>query len=179
MSTSETSAKFFYQHRRSIVEEAIMILLIVLSLVGIGVMNFSPTDGYFYWIAMILVFGLAALATSFLQAKEGVHVIRNIWIEQSLHWFGALLATGGTLILLKLEIVNDHGAGLVVLLILSLAVYLDGIRIGWRFGLIGNFLGLTAIVIPSTPHFMWVLFAIALVTISLTVYLDKRRTANG
>ncbi len=177
MSESEKSAKFFYQHRRSIAEEAIMILLIVLSLVGIGVMNFSPTDGYFYWIAMILVFGLAAMATSFLQAKEGVHIIRDVWIEQSLHWFGALLATGGTLLLLQLNIIDDRGAGLVMLLVLSLAAYLDGLRIGWHFGLVGNFLGLTAIVIPTTPYFMWILFILATITIGLAIYLDKRRNA--
>ena len=177
MPESKISTKFFYQHQRSIAEEAIMILLIVLSLIGIGVMNSSPADGYVYWIAMILLFGLAAMTTSFLQAKEGVHIIRDIWIEQSLHWFGTLLATGGTLLLLHLNVIDDRGAGLIMLLVLSLAAYLDGLRIGWRFGLVGNFLGLTAVVIPATPYFMWILFILAAITIGLTIYLDKRRNS--
>ncbi len=174
MPNSKPADKIFTQHARSIAEEAIMIGLILLSLIGIGVMRFSPSDGYIYWISMIFVFGMAAMAISYLQAKQGVHIIRNIWVEQSLHWFGAILATGGTLVLAHLTVLDDDSTGLVLLLILSLATYTDGLRIGWRFGLVGNFLGLTAIAIPFSEYFMWLLFVIAALTIGLTIYLEKR-----
>jgi len=178
MLNSKPIDKIFSQHARSIAEEGIMIGLILLSLIGIAIMQFSPSDGYIYWILMIFVFGMAAMAISFLQAKQGVHVVKNIWVEQSIHWFGAILATGGTLVLLYLKVLDDNSAGLVLLLILSLATYIDGLRIGWRFGLVGNFLGLTAIAIPFFEYFMWTLFVMAALTIALTLYLEKRTASK-
>ena len=41
--------------------------------------------------------------------------------------------------------VTYEGAGLVILLILSLATFLNGTHIGWRFYLAGLLLGLTTV----------------------------------
>ena len=140
-------------------------------------MRFSPTEGYWYWVVVTLLFGLCAMLIGFVQTRQGRHAFREIWIEQSLHWFGTALALAGSLLLLQFEALNDHSAGLVILLILSLATYIDGLRIGWRFALVGNFLGLAAVSIAYTDQFLPLLFSIALVTIAITVYWQKRSAA--
>lgn len=161
-----------------LVEDGIMILLIALSLLGIGIMDISPTGryfyGYFYWIAMILIFGAAAMIISFVQAKRGKHIIQEIWQEQSLLWLGVLAALSGTLLLQEAGVLQSNNTSLVILLLLSLACYIDGIRIGWRFSLVGNFLGLTAVSIAYLDNFMWTLYALAAITIGLTIYVDRR-----
>lgn len=162
------------QSRYPLVEEIVIILMIILSLVGIGVMRFSPTEGYWYWVVISLVFGLCAMLVGFVQTRQGRHAVRDIWIEQSLLWFGTVLALLGSLLLLLLGALNDQSAGLVIFLILSLATYIDGLRIGWRFALVGNFLGLAAVSIAYTEQFMLVLFSIAAVTITIIVYWQKR-----
>ena len=160
--------------RYAMFEDIIMVSLIILSLVGITIMNFSPKDGYLYWMAMILVFGIAAMVISFVQAKRGKHMIQEIWLEQSLLWVGVVAAMSGTLVLLKAGSLMENNTSLVMLLILSLACYIDGIRIGWRFSLVGNFLGLTAVAIAYLENFMWVLYVISAVTIGVTLYVEKR-----
>ncbi|MGH8546998.1 MAG: hypothetical protein ACRERU_00020 [Methylococcales bacterium] len=99
-------------------------------------------------------------------------------MEQSLLWLGVALALGGALLLLQFERLTDQNAGLVILLILSLARYIDGLRIGWRFALVGNFLGLAAVSIAYTENFITLLFSIAAVTIAITVY-SQRGIAAG
>lgn len=166
------------RRRGMLIEEIIIILLIILSLAGIAIMDFSHSEGYWYWVTMIFIFGIAAMIISFVQAKRGKHVIRDIWMVQSLHWFGVILALFGTLILLYTETLNDESTSLVMLLLLSLATYIDGLRIGWRFALVGNFLGLTAVSIAYFEHFMWILFGLAAMTIGLTVYWQKLQVAK-
>ena len=166
------------QSRYPMVEEAVIILMVLLSLIGVAVMRFSPTEGYWYWVVITLVFGLCAMLIGFVQTRQGRHAVREIWIEQSLLWFGVVLALCGTLLLLKFDSLNDQNAGLVILLVLSLATYIDGLRIGWRFALVGNFLGLTAVSIAFTENFVPLLFSVAAVTIAITVYWQRRMTQS-
>lgn len=42
-------------------------------------------------------------------------------------------------------------------MLLILACYIDGIRIGWRFNLFGNFLGLTAVLIAYCLLLIWII----------------------
>lgn len=160
-----------------VVEEIAIILMILLSLGGIAVMEYSPTEGYWYWIVVSLIFGLLALLIGYLHGKSDQET--SIWMEQSLLWFGVLLALCGTLLLVNAGSLTDTNAGLVILLILSLATYIDGTRIGWRFSLVGNFLGLTAVVIAYYENFMWILYSLAAVSIAVVVYWKKRQTGRA
>lgn len=166
------------ESRYAMVEEVVIILMILLSLIGIAVMRFSPTEGYWYWVVVTLVFGLCAMLIGFVQTRRGHHGVRDIWVEQSLLWFGVVLALCGALLLLQFERLSDQNTGHVILLILSLATYIDGLRIGWRFALVGNFLGLASVLIASTEHFVAILFSIAAATIAITVYWQRRVAAR-
>ena len=175
-----SSEQILSNKRHTLIEEVIIILLVILSLGGIGVMKFSPTEGYWYWVIMIFVFGMGAMIISYVQSKQGKHVIRDIWIDQSLHWFGVILALLGTLILLYSRALDEENTGLVILLLLSLATYIDGLRISWRLSLVGNFLGLTAVSIAFFENFLLILLGLAAMTIGLTVYWEKlRRSDDG
>lgn len=178
VASTENESKDENVNHYILVEDGIMILLIALSLFGIAIMDISPTGsyfyGYFYWIAMILIFGIAAMIISFVQAKRGKHIIQEIWQEQSLLWLGVLAALSGTLLLQEAGVLQANNTSLVILLLLSLACYIDGIRIGWRFSLVGNFLGLTAVSIAYLENFMWTLYVLAAITIGLTIYVDRR-----
>ncbi len=72
------------QSRYAMVEELVIILMVVLSLVGIAVMRFSPTEGYWYWVVITLVFGLCAILIGVVQTRQGRHGVRDVWVEQSL-----------------------------------------------------------------------------------------------
>jgi len=59
------------RHRRQFqLEEGLFILLLGLSLLCIGITNFSPDDGYGYWLGMVLVFAVLAVIISWIQSKN-------------------------------------------------------------------------------------------------------------
>lgn len=171
--------QFISEKRKFQIEEAILILLLLLSLIGIGVTDYSPHDGYAYWIIMVLVFSLFAILIAWLQSKQqDVSDFAKILKEQFMHWTASLLIVGGAFLLQQSGKLDDISSGLVILLILSLATILDGIRIGWRFSFVGLYLGISSVVVAYFENFMWleVLIAIAIValTIMWEIWLNKR-----
>jgi hypothetical protein len=167
------------------IDEIILVIMVILSLVGVGIIRFSPQEAFIYWLVMIFVFGLAAMIAGRSQALEKGHVrghlVRELLALQSLHWFGSLLTVFGAFTLLQYNRMSSETAGLVILLILGLATFLDGIRIGWRFSLAGLYLGLTAIFATVMDNFMPILIAIGCILIALTLDPKKllRRLTRG
>lgn len=155
------------EKRKFQIEEAILVLLLILSLIGIGITDFSPADGYGYWIIMVFVFALFAIIIGWLQSKHRSDDFKIILREQSIHWATSLLVVGGAFLVQKDEGKTD--IGLVTLLILSLATVLDGLRVGWRFSLVGLFLGVSAVIAAYTEHFFWIELLIAVFIVLATV----------
>ncbi len=171
--------QFISEKRKFQIEEAILILLLLLSLIGIGITDFSPDDGYAYWLILVVVFGLFAILIAWLQSKQqDVSDFATILKEQFMHWSTSLIIVGGAFLLQQSGRLDEISASLVILLILSLATILDGIRIGWRFSLVGLYLGISSIVVAYLENFMWleILIAIAIVamTIMWEIWLNKR-----
>ncbi len=162
------------QRRRFRIEEGIFILLLLLSLLGIAVTHFSPEDGYPYWLMMVAVFATLAVAVSWFQAKKGTTDFGAIVKEQTLHWLSTLVVVGGAFMLQQTGRFDEPTASLIVLLILSLATILDGIRIGWHFSVVGLFLGACSIIIAYTNEFMLVASFLAILIVTATVFWEIR-----
>jgi hypothetical protein len=137
------------------IEETVFILLMILSLVGIVITDFSQHDGYGYWMLMVLVFGMLSIFVSWLQAKNNANDIGEIVKEQGLHWMHTLIIVGASSFLNKSGQLTDISASLVILLILALATMLDGMRIGWQFSLLGFFLAACVIIVAYIEAFIW------------------------
>lgn len=158
------------RHRRRFqLEEALFIVLLLLSLLGIAVTAFEPLDGYSYWLGMVLVFAILAVVISWIQSKKKDLDFVALVKEQTLHWLVTLLVVGGAFLLQQSGRLDESNASLVVLLILSLATTLDGIRVGWQLSLVGLFLGSCAILIAYTEQFMLAAAALAITIIICTI----------
>lgn len=155
--------------KRFHIEEALLTLLLILSLVGIGITDFSPADGYGYWIIMVFVFALFAIIIGWRQSKHRSVDFKKILREQSMHWSTSLLVVGGAFLIQKSGRIESDDIGLVILLILSLSTILDGLRVGWRFSLVGLFLGVSAVIAVYTEHFLWIELLIALLIVLATI----------
>ncbi len=161
--------------RTSAFQEAGLILMILLSLVGVGVTDFSPDDGYWYWMIMIIVFGVIAVITGFVEAKKGdQHLVKKILVVQVIHWLGSMITVIGVFLLLYAGKLNPESSALVILLILALTTFLDGLRLGWRFSIAGVFLGVTAVIAAYIEQFLWVVLMLAVALIAVTLYWGRR-----
>ncbi len=167
------------EKRQLKIEDGILVLLLAVSLGGIFITDFSPLDGYVYWMFITLVFTLLAILIAWLQDKEkNLDEFASIVKEQSLHWLSSLGCITGVFLLERTELLDALGSTLVIMLVLGLATILDGIRIGWRFSLVGLYLAASSIVIAYTDHFLIMssLLAIAIIgiTISIEIWLVKK-----
>jgi hypothetical protein len=160
------------------IEEAILILLLILSLVGIGITDYSPPDGYAYWLIMVFIFAISAIVIGWLQSKHRTSDFKNILREQTIHWITSLIVVGGVFLIHMPGKIAENDAGLVILLILSLSTMVDGLRVGWRFSLVGLFLWFSAVIAAYTQHFLWIELLIAVLivfgTFSLEYWLEKK-----
>ena len=152
------------------IEEGILILLLILSLVGIGITDYSPADGYGYWLIMVVVFAAFAIFIGWLQSKHRAEDFKLILREQSLHWATSWWVVGGVFLIHQPGRIADDDAGLIILLILSLSTMLDGLRVGWRFSLVGLFLWTSAIIAAYTEHFLWLQMLIAVLIVIGTIF---------
>jgi hypothetical protein len=151
--------------RKRQIEAIILILLLILSLGGIFINDYAPSDGFGYWVMMVFIFAFFSIIMGWLQAQQHNEDFGPILRDQALHWLFSLLVVGGASIVLKPE----NNSGLIILLILSLAVVLDGMRVGWRFSVVGIFLGISAVIPTYTQHFFWVELVIVAAIVILTI----------
>lgn len=145
------------------IESSVFVLLILLSLGGIFITDFSPDDGYGYWLMMVFVFGLVSVFVSWLQTKQKDLDFGDILKAQAMHWFHTIIAVVAASLLNKAGQLQGLSADLVILLILGLSTMLDGYHIGWQFSLLGLFLIGCTIIIGYVNPFMWACVALAVV----------------
>ena len=142
-------------------------------------LNVIPPDPSTSQVLLVVgVFGPMAVLVTWLQAKDGTQNFSDILKEQTLHWLSTLIVIGGAFLLEQANRIDQFSASLVILLILSLATILDGIRIGWQLSVVGFFLGACAILIAFTEEFMLVacLLAAAIITCTILweIWMHKR-----
>lgn len=164
--TEQTS----HNHRHFGLEEAVFILLIVLSLVGIVITDFSQHDGYAYWAIMVLVFGGLAIFVSWLQAKASDNDFGEIVKEQGKHWLHTLVVVAAATLVIKNGQFSELNANLMILLILAMATMLDGMRIGWQFSLVGFFLAGCAIIVAYVDQFILACIGLGVFVVVATLF---------
>ena len=146
-------------------ENSVFVILILLSLGGILITDFSPDDGYGYWLLMVFVFCLLSIFVSWLQTKRQDLDFETILKAQGMHWFHTIIVVGAASLLNKSGQLQGLSADLVILLILGLSTMLDGYHIGWQFSLLGLFLIGCTIIIGYVDPFIWACVALAVVVI--------------
>jgi hypothetical protein len=162
------------------IPEWIVIVLVVLSIIGVGVTDFAPAVSHWYWLAMVPFFGVACVLIEWDGAKgkglaPGV-IIRN----QLLIWISLLVAVQLVYLLLRAGRLDSENTGLIILLLLALTVFGSGIYLGWRLCAVGACLGLALVMATYLEEFMW-LFMLFLIAVAAAVFfvLKFRSTKAG
>ena len=153
--------------------EIIFVILMVLSLIGVGITDFSPARSYWYWFAMAPVFACACLILEWTRFRgEG-----KSWLSalqtQLLTWFGLLVAVQVVFLLLRAGRLTFESTGLVILLLLALTTFIVGISLGYQLCLLGGFLGLTLLVVAYLEQYVWVVLAVAVLVVVAALLVLK------
>ncbi|MBW2709673.1 MAG: hypothetical protein JRD04_10460 [Deltaproteobacteria bacterium] len=165
--------------RKRHISEFILILLLLLSVVGIALTDFSPTKGFWYWMAMAPVFCIATIAIEWSRMnRQGESKGRLVW-TQAFHWFGYLVIIYMVFLLSSTETgrLNNVDVGLVALLILAFTTFSAGITASWRISIVGIFLGIAVVAIALLEEYLWVIL-IPLALIVIGAFLFRRRKSK-
>ena len=158
-------------------EEAILITLIVLATVGIAITNFKPFESFYFWIAMVPVFGLTSLYIGWTKArKRGEGISRIIWV-QLLHWVGLGAAIGLIYMLYSSTgRIDNNQLALLTLTCLALATFLAGVHFEWRFMVVGVILGAAVAGAAVIEQVIWMIVIPIAAIIVLAIFWWKRKT---
>ena len=157
------------------VEQVIFVILVVFTLAGVAVTNFSPALAHNYWLGVVVVFAIASIICELRHAKKENQEHKYKIIRQIIHWIGTLLTVLAVYVLLHTGRVNYEETSLVMLLIIALATFLAGIYAGWRFYLLGLFLLVSTIVAAYIEEYLWVLGGIGIAIVVITTLWFKHK----
>jgi len=159
---------------KRLIEEVILLIVFALSLIGMGITDFSPLESHRYWVLMIILLAIASIGLGW-SKEEYQGKIFKLTISQLIHWGATLITVLGVYLLLHTGRLNYESTGLITELILGFSLFLDGRNLGWRFSLLGILVGCTAIVAAYVEEYIWVIIPVALCLWVITYYWEKLR----
>ncbi len=135
----------------------VFIALVALSILGIGVMDFSEKFALWYWLCMAPIFAGASLTLAWKTAHEhdataGGHIKRQL-----LHWLVLVVALLLVFLMQRFGHLMPGSAGLVALLLLAVTCLLAGVHFEWRMAVLGSILTLTFVAGVFVESFFWIL----------------------
>lgn len=160
------------------ITEISLIATFVLSIVGIGVTDYSPAQSYQYWGAMTIVLTVAALFIGWARAEQLKRTVTNIFITQIVHWTATWVAVIGIFLLLNAGRLNYESTGLALLVVLGLATFLDGYRVSWRLSIVGILMFVTSLIAAYLEQYLWILLIFAAVTFLGAFFWSRHRRSK-
>jgi len=91
-------------------------------------------------------------------------------------WLSVLVAVNLVYFLLHAGRLDSENAGLVILLILALATFLAGLRLGWRLCLPGVFLAGALVLATYLEEFLWISLLVVLAAAVVLYVVARRKT---
>jgi hypothetical protein len=162
VTTEATSARSPIQARR-----ILFIFLLILSIGGIGIMEYSEKYALWYWLAMAPIFGGASLGLAWKTAHEkdataGGHIRR-----QALHWLVLVVGLLLVFMMQRVEGMPPATGGLLAVLMLGVVTLLAGVHFEWRLAVLGTLLLLTFIAGVFVESFFWILLIPTVLSLAL------------
>lgn len=126
------------------INEAIFISLIVLCFLGEILTEFSERTGLFYWMLMVPIFLISSLVSEKAKELKTGHKTESLIKYLLIYWGSAFIAVLLVFLIWHGNTIKPESGALFIHIILAHTMLLIGIKLGWRFYLVGIFLFATA-----------------------------------
>lgn len=122
----------------------VALIMLALSFIGLVITDVTHNGAFLYWQIMVPIFAVLCIGLSF-YIRSSVDVFRPVTIwHEILHWIGLCGAVSLIWFYVDLGTMGRFEAGLVILTLLALTVFLIGIYVDYAFIIIGLMLGVFA-----------------------------------
>jgi len=167
------------RERKLASEEIILVALLALSALGIAISEISPQDAFWYWLAMVPVFGGISLFAGWSRARAQGMTAVGVLRSQLLHWVALAVAVCLVFLLGYTGRMSSEDAGLVALLALALTTFLAGVHFDWRYCVVGALLAAAVAAVAVLKEFLWVIVIVAVAVAAFLVYRARRGVPGG
>ncbi len=123
---------------------------------------------------MVVATRIACIVMEWSRARENGLSAATIIKKEVLIWLGVLAAVQLVYFLFHAGRLDSENTGLVILLILALATFLAGLRLGWRLCILGGLLAGALILATYLEAFIWIILMVVLAA-AVAVYFIVRR----
>jgi len=155
------------------IEELLLFASVALIIAGIAITNISPATSYRYWLAVMGLFAVAGLVLGGMRSRQNGDSIMHVALDQLVHWGATLGAVLAVFSMLKAGRLTYEATGLVILLLLGLAMFLDGYyRVGWRFALLGVLVIALALAAAYLSAYLWPILIIGAIVWPLSIMFE-------
>jgi hypothetical protein len=150
----------------ALIEEFPFVAIIALGLIGVSWASLSSKPNTIYWVGLTPVLAIICIADGWRHTPPGERI--PMAITQAIEWAAVLAAMWLTSISLANRVFNSNEAGLVLLTLLALGVFVSGLNLrSWKLCVTGVFLGFCVPVAAWIEHAALLLLLVGLLLIVL------------
>lgn len=158
--------KFF-----SLTEENMFAAQIGFALCGAYLTNYYEEISHYYWLSLMILSAAAALAPDFSGMQQQSAESTRRFTQHVLYWAGSLFAAIIVYALHRDGRLDIHETGLIILLILAMSTYYDGvIKASKRTAFSGFYLGLIVLSTAFPDTYLGPLCMLAVLAITCSHY---------
>jgi hypothetical protein len=155
-------------------------VLSVLVMIGLFLTNVSHLHARYYWSAMFPIFGIVSLWHELVGPNSNPGPLWKRVLRQVLHWLGPIVAVQIIFLQLARGQMDADSVALVTLVILAVTCFMAGVHMDRSFYWVSAALAFAAVVGTEVEAYLWMLAAIAIVAVAITVFaaIALRRRAT-
>jgi hypothetical protein len=145
-------------------------VLCVLVMIGLFLTNVSRLHARYYWSAMFPIFGIVSLWHELAGPGSSAGPLWRRILRQVLHWLGPIVAVQIIFLQLARGQMDADSVALVTLVILAVTCFMAGVHMDRSFYWVSAALALAAVIGTEVEAYLWMLAAIAIVAVAITVF---------
>jgi|GEM_PF-2272841 len=155
---------------RSLYFEIIPLALLILSIIGVAFTQVWPMQSHYYWFGLFAVFCVIFVFIDTKRADDP-----GFSSAMLMQWLTTIVALAIVYLMIETGVINHDQAALFSILLLALSVVLSGIKLGFRFVLIGLYLFTIVALIAYLEEFIVPLLILAFFALIVEAFWIHKR----
>ena len=151
----------------------LFVFLMIVSIGGVAVMDFSESYAFWYWLATCVIFAATSIGVAWQDSLHSTEERSPQVRRQLVHW--SLITIGILMVFLleRMEHLDPRSGGLIALLVLTIGTLLAGVHFFWRMSLLGLLLLFTFVAAVFAEQFFWIMLVPGVVLGAYVVFRSR------
>ena len=144
--------------------------IMVMALVGAGITDYNAQEAHLFWRYLMIGMALGTTIWGLWRSKRlGLFEAEHLLVRQVVLWGAALVAVGVVYLLLSIGRLNFETTGLMILLILAYATFVDGMLVSWKLYIVGLVLLLTLLLDAYLENYLLIVVLVSAGVLALVL----------